>query len=80
MAGIPPRWWYGPGGDSRGLGTVATGTEEAFALWSGDQWSTPSEIYEINVKISEEDAAEFLHPVDPDLLVSRGRAHSIPAN
>jgi putative phosphoribosyl transferase len=55
-------------------------TEEAIALWTGDQWSNASEIYEINLKMGEEDAAQFLQPLNPELYAVRGRVHPEPSN
>ncbi len=55
-------------------------TEEALALWTGDQWSSASEIYEVNLNMGEEDAAQFLQPLNPELYAVRGRVHSEPSN
>jgi predicted phosphoribosyltransferase len=55
-------------------------TEEALALWTGDHWTCASEIYEISLNMGEEDAAQFLHPLDPELCAPRGRVHPIPSN
>jgi predicted phosphoribosyltransferase len=51
-------------------------TEEVFALWSGENWSTSSEIFEINSKLGDEAAALFLQPLDPEIRLPRGRVHS----
>lgn len=54
-------------------------TEEVFALWTGENCSTPAEIFEINTKPGEEDAAQFLQPLDPEMCAPRGRSTSYPA-
>jgi predicted phosphoribosyltransferase len=51
-------------------------TEEVFALWTGENCSSPADIFEVNTKPGEEDAAQFLQPLDPDLYASRGRSTS----
>ena len=54
-------------------------TEEVFALWTGEKWSSSAEIFEINTKPGEEDAAQFLQPLDPEMCAPRGRSTSFPA-
>jgi predicted phosphoribosyltransferase len=49
-------------------------TEEVLFLWNQENWVTPAEIYEINPKLGEEEAALFLQPQEPKACISRGRS------
>jgi|GEM_PF-6869247 len=55
-------------------------TEEVFSLWKGENWTTSTEIFEINPKLDEESASLFLHPLDPEMCISRGRITSFPVS